>query len=190
MKKIGILLMIIIIAVIIGGVVLWNINNFTSNNVGTNGENNTNNSENEKESEKKEKGYSEDVEVLATLDDAITNNSVWCGTFQLVWNDMQNEVVGQDIVFQKQIELVENLNKQTFKEDDLSDEYYYKNWGLMTLDLKEEIEKGIKDKFDEPSDILDKLDWSNAPQSDSGYNVYSKDYLFYVMLSHQKLILK
>lgn len=182
MKKIGILLMIIIIAVIIGGVVLWNINNFTSNNVGTNGENNTNNSENEKESVSKEKGYSEDVEVLATLDDAITNNSVWCGTFQLVWNDMQNEVVGQDIVFQKQIELVENLNKQTFKEDDLSDEYYYKNWGLMTLDLKEEIEKGIKDKFDEPSDILDKLDWSNAPQSDSGYNVYSKDYLFYVML--------
>ena len=182
MKKIGILLMIIIIAVIIGGVVLWNINNSISNNVGTNGENNTNNSENEKESVSKEKGYSEDVEVLATLDDAITNNSVWCGTFQLVWNDMQNEVVGQDIVFQKQIELVENLNKQTFKEDDLSDEYYYKKWGLMTLDLKEEIENGIKDKFDEESDILGLLDWSNAPQSDSGYTGEVRDYLFYVML--------
>ena len=91
--------------------------------------------------------YSEDIKVVATLEDTITNNSAWCGTFQLVWNDMQNEVVKQDIVFKKQIDLVENLNKQTFKEDDISDEYYYKTYGLKTLDLKEKIEQGIKEKI-------------------------------------------
>ena len=126
--------------------------------------------------------YSEDIKVVATLEDTITNNSAWCGTFQLVWNDMQNEVVKQDIVFKKQIDLVENLNKQTFKEDDISDEYYYKTYGLKTLDLKEKIEQGIKEKFNQNSDVLDLLDWMGVPQDDTGYPEGHKEYLFYVML--------
>ena len=182
-KRIGMLLVIIviIIAIILGVLFLKrkevNKTNTTDNQGNTNSVNDL-----EKDNDIREKEYSEDINVVATLDDVIANNSAWCGTFQLVWNDMQNEVVKQDIVFQKQIELVENLNKQTFKEDDISDEYYYKNYGLMTLDLKEEIEKGIKEKFNEPSDILDNLDWSTVPQSDDGYTGNSRDYLFYVML--------
>lgn len=151
-------------------------------NINTNNTNIDNTMKSSEVEETKEKEHSEDIEVVATLEDTITSNSAWCGTFQLVWNDMQDEVVKQDIVFKKQIELVENLNKQTFKEDDISEEYYYKNYGLMTLNLKEEIEQGIKEKFDEPSDILDTLDWSSAPQDDSGYSDDSKTYLFYVML--------
>lgn len=134
-------------------------------------------------SEQIETEYSKDIKVLATLDDEITSNSVWCGTFQLVWNDMQNEVVKQDIVFQKQLEIVENLNKQTFKQDDISEEYYYKNFGLKTLKLKQEIETGIEEKFNESSDILDMLDWSGVPKDDSEYAEMTENtYLFYVML--------
>lgn len=132
--------------------------------------------------EKVQTEYSKDIQVLATLEDEITKNSAWCGTFQLVWNDMQDEVVKQDIVFQKQLEIVENLNKQTFKESDISEEYYYKKFGLMTLKLKEEIETGIQEKFNEPSDILDMVDWSGVPEDDSGYGEDEKTYLFYVML--------
>ena len=134
------------------------------------------------ETKKEEKEYSEDIEVVATLEDTITKNSAWCGTFQLVWNDMQNEVVKQDIVFKEQIDLVENLNKQTFKEEDISEEYYYKTYGLKTLDLKNEIEEGIKEKFEQNSDILDSLDWTGVPQDDTGYPDDHKEYLFYVML--------
>jgi hypothetical protein len=51
------------------------------------------------------------------------------------------------------------------------------------LDLKEEIEKWIKKKFEETSDVLDQIDWSNAPQSDDYYKWKSeKEYLFYAML--------
>ena len=134
----------------------------------------------EKEYEQLE--YSEDIEVVATLVDKIKSNSTWCGTFQLVWNDMQNEVVKQDIIFQKQLDVVENLNKQTFTEEDVSDEYYYKKFGLLTLNLKDEIEKGIEDKFNEKSDILDNIDWSNVPQDETYYNGDSNTYLFYAML--------
>ena len=58
----------------------------------------------------------------------------------------------------------------------------YKKFGLMTLDLKEEIENGIKDKFNETSDILDELDWDEVPQDESGYTLDEKLYLFYAML--------
>ena len=49
-----------------------------------------------------EKKYSENIKTVATLEDEITTNSVWCGTFQLVWNDMVNNVVKQDVVFTPQ----------------------------------------------------------------------------------------
>lgn len=113
------------------------------------------------------KKYSEDIQTIATLEDEITTNSVWCGTFQLVWNDMVNKVVKQDVVFTPQEKIVENLNKQTFKEDQLSETDYYKIYDLLTLDLKEKIEKAIKEKFNEQSDILDSIDWSNAPKDTS-----------------------
>lgn len=114
-----------------------------------------------------EKKYSENIKTVATLEDEITTNSVWCGTFQLVWNDMVNNVVKQDVVFTPQEKIVENLNKQTFKEDQLSEKDYYKVYDLLTLDLKEEIEKGIKKKFNEKSDILDSINWSGVPKDAS-----------------------
>lgn len=113
------------------------------------------------------KKYSKDIQTIATLEDEITTNSVWCGTFQLVWNDMVNNVVKQNVVFTPQEKIVENLNKQTFKEDQLSEKDYYKVYDLLTLELKEKIEKAIEEKFNEQSDILDSIDWSNAPKDAS-----------------------
>ena len=44
-----------------------------------------------------------EIEVVPTMEDKISDNSMWCPTFQLVWNDMKNEVVKRDIVFNPQI---------------------------------------------------------------------------------------
>lgn len=112
------------------------------------------------------------VLVLPTMKDAIGENSAWCATFQLVWNDMQDNLVGGDVKFEEPNQLADNLNLQSFKEKDISEEYYYKKWGLMTLDLKEEIENGIEQKFGEKSDILDKFDWEDRGER----------YFFYAML--------
>lgn len=135
----------------------------------------------EEKTKPKKINSSSEIEVVPTLLDNISSNSAWCATFQLVWNDMQNEVVKKDIIFNKQLEIVENLNRQSFKEKDISDSYYYKKFGLFTIKLKDEIEKEIKDKFDQDSDIIDLLDWSNAPKEDSFYKNIDKKYLFYTM---------
>ena len=44
-----------------------------------------------------------DITVVPTMQDNITADSAWCATFQLVWNEMKDEVVRQDVVFEPQI---------------------------------------------------------------------------------------
>ena len=121
------------------------------------------------------------ITVVPTMNDTITTDSSWCGTFQLVWNDMKNEVVKKDIIFNPQLDIVENLNKEDFNESMLSEDYYFKIYGLKTLALKEKIEKGIKEKFNQTSDILDDFDWSEEELDDPN-NTDIKRYFFYTML--------
>jgi len=113
------------------------------------------------------------VSIVPTMKDEITLNSAWCATFQLVWNDLQDNLTDGKVKFEKQNTMVDNLNLQLFKEKNISEEYYYKNWGLMNLNLKTQIENGIKDKFNETSDVLNMFRWEENTQD---------KYFFYAML--------
>lgn len=130
-----------------------------------------------------------DIEVVPTMIDEISTDTAWCGTFQLVWNDMKNDVVKKDVIFNPQEKMAENLNKEEFTSDMLSDEYYFKTYGLKSLELKEQIEKGIKEKFDQESDILEDFDWSEDALNDPN-NPNVRRYFFYVMLYRKFEFLK
>ena len=39
------------------------------------------------------------VEVVPNMEDAITKDSSWCPTFQLIFNDLKNNLVKQDVKF-------------------------------------------------------------------------------------------
>lgn len=142
-----------------------------------------------KPTEIKPKETSSNINVVASLEDEITTNSAWCGTFQLVWNDMVNNIVKQDVKFYAGDNLkiaqkiADNLDKQTFTEKELAEKDYYKVYDLKTLELKEKIETSIKEKFNETSDVLDDIDWSDAPKDNSGYDEKNeKIYIFYTIL--------
>ena len=113
------------------------------------------------------------INIVTSLEDKITDNAAWCGTFNLIWNDLKNDLAKQDIIFAEQSDIVDNLNKGTFTIAQLNDGSYYKVYGAPTLELKKQIEEAIKQKFNEKSDILDSFYWSN--HSD-------KDYFLYCML--------
>lgn len=118
---------------------------------------------------------SEDIEIVPTMEDEVVEDTAWCPTFQLVWNDMKNELVEQDVEFVNgdEPDYLENLNEELFTEEDISDEYYYKKWGIKSNDLKDEILKGIKEKFDEDSDIISKNeDWGDEEDA-SGHVFYT-----------------
>lgn len=120
------------------------------------------------------------VEVVPTLSDKIGNDTSWCPTFQIIWNDFKNEIVGEDIKFDQQLDILDNLNKGEFTTNDISDGYYYKVYGRKNLELKNKIEGAIKEKFNQESDILDKFDWS-PDKLDSGEDVIDR-YFLYSML--------
>ncbi len=159
MKKV--LLVAITIIVIIFGVVIYRKIDMKSK------------SETKEETEGKstssEIANTEEITTALTLEDEITDNTIWCGTFQLIWNDLKNDLAKQDIVFNPQLKVVENLNKETFKTTDISDKYYYKKVGKTSAELKSEIERAIKEKFNEESDILNDFNWDK----DDSYFLYT-----------------
>ena len=61
----------------------------------------------------------EGIATVPTLEDEIQDNTIWCGTFQLIWNDLKNDIVKQDIVFNPQLDVIKNLNKETFTTKDI-----------------------------------------------------------------------
>ena len=129
-----------------------------------------------KNSQKSNTNLENNMNVVLSLEDEITDNTAWCGTFNLIWNDLKNDLAKQDIIFTPQLEVVKNLNKGTFNTSYLSEDTYYKTYGVPTLKLKEEIEKAIKEKFNETSDILDDFSWDNTD---------SKNYFLYTMLKKE-----
>lgn len=120
-----------------------------------------------------------EMQIVTSLEDKITENTAWCGTFNLIWNDLKKDLAKQDIVFQEQTEKVINLNRGTFSTKDLSEDSYYKVYGKPTPKLKEQIEKAIRIKFNEKSDILDDFDFEGAGENDYFlYAMLKKDFKF------------
>ena len=116
----------------------------------------------------------DNIKVVSTLDDKVTGNAVWCGTFQLVWNDLKNDIVKQDIEFSPQLECADNLNKSTFTADMISEDDYYKTYGIISPDLKTRIETDLNNKFGKTSDFLNNFDWTT--------DTNNIKYLLYAML--------
>lgn len=135
----------------------------------------------QKEIKKTPLDSSDSILVVPTLLDKLNEDSTWVPTFQLIWNDLLNDICKGKLEINPSITMVDNLNEETFTENMLSDEYYYKVYGLKTLELKSEIEKSIKEKFNQTSDILDMFDWSDDELYDPN-NENMKRYFLYTML--------
>lgn len=122
--------------------------------------------------------------VLLPTMSAETNqqNRAWVGTFQLVWNDFQKYIIKKPIKFvnDKNNKTVKELNKQKFTEKMLSANSYYKTYGAISPKLKQDIEAGIKKKFNETSDILDLFDWTPDYNKYLVYAMLKKDFKFEV----------
>ena len=121
-----------------------------------------------------------DVDVLATMNSrSSAPDRVWVGTFQLVWNDLIDKIVHTVIRFREGTPPVaKELNERTFSAEDLSGKSYYKTTERITKNTKQNIEKAIAKKFNEKSDLLDKLDLTPAKNRFLIYAMLKKDFEF------------
>ncbi len=120
------------------------------------------------------------IEVLPTMNTQSTAaNRLWVGTFQIVWNEVVDNIVGKPIKFVGfNSPMAKELNKKAFKKSNISEKSYYTKYGVVSPQLKEEIEKGIKDKFNETSDILDQFNFAKQPDRLFVYAMLKKDFKF------------
>ncbi len=124
--------------------------------------------------------FAGNIEILPTFaSKSNAQDRVWVGTFQLVWNDFINKIVFNPIRFREgNPVIVNNLNKQEFTANDLSENSYYKYAGKVKKNTKKQISKAIRKKFKETSDILDKLDLTPRNDMFVLYAMLKKDFEF------------
>lgn len=127
---------------------------------------------------KAEKNIEAKQPVITQGYDAV-QNKVWCVTFQLVWNDFMDKINhGKPILLAGGNPIIATeLNKRLYTTDILSENSYYKKDAPISKRLKRQIEKDIKKKFNETSDLLDMVDW-NAKNSYLFYAMLKKDFNF------------
>ena len=125
-------------------------------------------------------GKKTDAYILATMNDDLPNsNTLWVGTFQIVWNEVIDNIIHNPIEFVGGTTVTaKNLNKREFNKTDISDDSYYTKYGIVSPQLKTEIEKGIKEKFGETSDILGSFDFTYNPAKMFFYAMLKKDFKF------------
>lgn len=118
--------------------------------------------------------------VLPTMNAEIAKgNTIWVGTFQIVWNEVIDNIVGKPLEFVDGMnQTAKNLNKREFNKIDISEDSYYTKYGIVAPSLKTEIINGIKTKFNETSDILDSIDFTYNPQKLLIYAMLKKDFKF------------
>ena len=128
------------------------------------------------------KNYAADdtLELLPTMTtETNSQNRVWVGTFQLVWNEIVDNVVKNPVQFVDFDSLMaKNLNKKEFIKNNISSNSYYTKYGIVSPQLKKEIAKAIKKKFRETSDILDMFDFTKKPNDIFVYAMLKKDFKF------------
>lgn len=122
----------------------------------------------------------EAIEVLPTMTtQSNAENRIWVGTFQIVWNEIIDNLVKAPIKFMGyDSQIASDLNQKEFTKNDIDSSAYYTKYGKVSPKLKREIEKGIKKKFHEKSDILDMFDFSNQPNKIFVYAMLKKDFKF------------
>ena len=106
------------------------------------------------------------IKLLPSLYDKLNEDACWCASFNLIWNDFQNNFLQNDFVCNELNDIISNLIKASEDPLKIDEEDYLIKVGTAILPFKKEIEKAIRKKFKEKSDVLDSIKWSDSNISD------------------------
>ncbi|MEA1973098.1 MAG: hypothetical protein U9N34_07395, partial [Candidatus Cloacimonadota bacterium] len=114
--------------------------------------------------------FSEETNTIITpvLDTKIEKgkNLIFCGTFQLAWDELNQEITPDDIKLEGNPSLVEKLNNGLFSKKSISDKNHVAFAGKAT---KENLDK----LFQKLSKFLKPEEYPNFPLEPSSYFAYS-----------------
>ncbi len=96
-------------------------------------------------------------------------NYVYCGTFQLAWNEMQDEIIKEPIRLEGDPPMAQALNRQAFRESDISPGSYLAMAGAVRDGIVGEIRRRLAAEF--PSATLE------VPDCQDERAIYAYGYL-------------
>lgn len=128
--------------------------------------------------------YYKNATLNATFTGSIGNvdgNDVWVGTFQMAWNELLDFLELEKIEFiDGDSNLANELNKRSFTKDQISEKDYYVVSGKVNDNLRQTIENELQKRFNEKSDILNKVDWKKEEDHYLIYSMLKKEFTFKV----------
>ena len=108
----------------------------------------------------------------------VSGNAAWCAPMQICWQKFLTVYNDNEPIPENGMpDIVSELNGATFTTDMLGIDHYVSFAGPATTEAKADIERLIDERFDQKSDILDSLTWSDDPATAL--------MLFYAMLYRQ-----
>jgi hypothetical protein len=90
-----------------------------------------------------------ETEILPHTRGPITpgRNYLYCATFQLAWNELQDQIVGAPIRLEGSPPMADELNRQSFRSGSLSDDSYVAMAGRVKDGIADEIRSAMNQKF-------------------------------------------
>ena len=87
--------------------------------------------------------------IAATLDCPVPEhkNVIWCSTFQIAWDRLKNDIIGEPVKVPEAEELAERLNKAEVSKTDLEEKSFYSAAGIVKDGIIEEIITEMKTRF-------------------------------------------
>lgn len=87
--------------------------------------------------------------IVATLDCPVPEhkNVIWCSTFQIAWDKLKNDIIGEPVKVPEAKELADRLNKAEVSEKDLEKESFYAIAGFVGEGIIEQIQNEMKQRF-------------------------------------------
>jgi len=115
--------------------------------------------------------------VIATIDCPIPEhrNVIWCSTFQIAWDRLRDDIIGEPLEVLGAEELSARLNKTKVSEADLEPESFYSAAGFVRDGIIEQIQKEMAKRFpSEPVPVFDER-YRKLPEPIVAYSFLSVD---------------
>jgi hypothetical protein len=107
--------------------------------------------------------------IVPALDSPLTDgkNIIWCSSFQLAWNKVKDDVIGEPVQVVGAEELAARLNTAKQSASDIKPESFYAAAGRVKQGIVDKIKKEMADKF--PSHKVPEFD-INIPEAILAYS--------------------
>ena len=124
--------------------------------------------------------------IIATLDSPVPKyrNVIWCSTFQMAWDKLKLDIIGEPVEVLGAEKLADRLNRAEFSLKNIEDESFYAAAGFLEDGILAQIQEEMAQRFpSEQAPVFDGID-ELPPETIVAYSYLNADiefeYPFYI----------